>query len=167
MKAIINGKIILKDRIVCGQNIVFNEKVADFCEKNKGGLSLWFTVDDLNHLKRGGRLSATAALVGGLLGIKPILHVDDQGKLTPVSKIRGRRQSLERLIETFQSDYTGSGGDTVFISHGDCLEDAEFVANGIRRNSTVKRVEISTIGPVVGSHSGPGTVALFFFGKQR
>lgn len=127
----------------------------------------WFTVDDLNHLKRGGRVSTTAALVGTMLGIKPVLHVDDEGHLIPVSKVRGRRQSLDALVQKMAETAIHPDEQTIFISHGDCLKDAEYVAEQVRSKFGVKNIQINFVGPVIGAHSGPGTVALFFFGTQR
>lgn len=127
----------------------------------------WFTVDDLNHLKRGGRVSTTAALVGTMLGIKPVLHVDDEGHLIPVSKVRGRKQSLDALVQKMAETAIHPDEQTIFISHGDCLKDAEYVAERVRSKFGVKNIQINFVGPVIGAHSGPGTVALFFFGAQR
>ena len=127
----------------------------------------WFTVDDLNHLKRGGRVSTTAALVGTMLGIKPVLHVGDEGHLIPVSKVRGRRQSLDALVQKMAETAIHPDEQTIFISHGDCLKDAEYVAEQVRSKFGVKNIQINFVGPVIGAHSGPGTVALFFFGTQR
>ena len=127
----------------------------------------WFTVSDLNHLKRGGRVSTTAALVGTMLGIKPVLHVDDEGHLIPVSKVRGRRQSLDALVQKMAETAIHPEEQTVFISHGDCLEDAQYVAEQVRRKFGVQDIRINYVGPVIGAHSGPGTVALFFIGTQR
>ena len=127
----------------------------------------WFIVDDLNHLKRGGRVSTTAALVGTMLGIKPVLHVDDEGHLIPVSKVRGRRQSLDALVQKMAETAIHPEEQTVFISHGDCLEDAQYVAEQVRRKFGVQDIRINYVGPVIGAHSGPGTVALFFIGTRR
>ena len=143
------------------------EDTARWLEENKLHLAHWFTVDDLNHLKRGGRVSATAALVGTLLGVKPVLHVDDEGHLIPVSKVRGRRQSLDALVQKMEETAIQPADQTVFISHGDCLADAEYVANRVREKFGVKNIYINFIGPVIGAHSGPGTVALFFIGEHR
>jgi len=143
------------------------DTVAAFCEEKKLNLCHWFTVDDLNHLKRGGRVSPVAAMFGTLLGIKPVLHVSDEGKLIPMEKIRGRKQALETLCEKMRDNYDPKISGTVFISHGDSLEDAEFCAEYIKKNFAPERLEIGFIGPVIGSHSGPGTIALFFFGKGR
>ncbi len=130
-------------------------------------LAHWFTVDDLNHLKRGGRVSAATALVGTMLGIKPVLHVDDEGHLIPVSKVRGRRQSLDALVQRMEASAITPKEQTVFISHGDCEEDAKYIAEKVKAKFGVQHIEINYIGPVIGAHSGPGTVALFFLGTER
>ena len=124
-------------------------------------------MDDLNHLKRGGRVSAATALFGTMLSIKPVLHVDDQGRLIPVSKARGRRASLLALVDRMEETAVEPGKQTIFISHGDCLEDAEFVAGEIRRRFGTEDIRINYVGPVIGNHSGPGTMALFFVGTER
>ena len=143
------------------------EEVRDWTEENKLRLCHWFTVDDLNHLKRGGRVSAATALFGTMLSIKPVLHVDDQGRLIPVSKARGRRASLLALVDRMEETAVEPGKQTIFISHGDCLEDAEFVAGEIRRRFGTEDIRINYVGPVIGNHSGPGTMALFFVGTER
>lgn len=141
------------------------EEAANWLEENKLNLCHWFTVDDLNHLKRGGRVSPTVAFVGTLLGIKPVLHVDNEGHLINVSKVRGRKAALDALVAKFKE--TAIRPDqTVFISHGDCLEDACYVGEEIKKLGATN-VEISFIGPVIGAHAGPGTVALFFLGSER
>ena len=141
--------------------------VRDWLEENKLHLCHWFTVDDLNHLKRGGRISAATALFGTMLSIKPVMHVDDEGRLIPVSKARGRRASLLALVDRMAQTAIDPANQTVFISHGDCLEDAEFVASELRRRLNVRTIHINYVGPVIGNHSGPGTMALFFLGTQR
>jgi len=143
------------------------EQLAQWVEEHRLNLCHWFTVDDLNHLKRGGRISPTAAMVGTFLGIKPVLHVDDEGCLVPALKIRGRRQSLDTLVEQMENTYDKSFRQTVFISHGDSLDDAKYIEQKVREKFDVEDVIISTIGPVIGSHSGPGTIALFFMGSKR
>lgn len=143
------------------------EEVRDYVEGIKLNLCHWFTVDDLNHLKRGGRISAAAALLGSTLNIKPILHVDNEGHLIPVSKVRGRKNSIKMLLEKMVETGIDLHGQTVFISHGACAEDATLLAEMIRTQMPVKEVIIGYIGPVIGNHSGPGTLALFFLGKQR
>lgn len=136
-------------------------------ENNALRLCQWFTVDDLNHLKRGGRVSAFSATIGTALNIKPILHVDNEGHLIPMEKVRGRKKSLIALFEHMEETVVNPKEQVVFISHGDALEDAEFLGNMIKEKLQVKEVVISKIGPVIGTHSGPGTIALFFFGTNR
>ncbi len=143
------------------------DAVLAWLRENVLHLCHWFTVDDLNHLKRGGRVSAATALVGTMLGIKPVLHVDDEGHLIPVSKVRGRKQSLDELVRKMAETAIDPAGQTVFISHGDCLEDAQYVEKRIREKLGTQDLHINFIGPVIGAHSGPGTVALFFLGQHR
>ena len=143
------------------------DEVLSWLKENALNLCHWFTVDDLNHLKRGGRVSTATALVGTMLGIKPVLHVDDEGHLIPVSKVRGRKQSLDALVKRMEESAVDPAGQMVFISHGDCLEDARYVETQVRERLGVQQVEVGFIGPVIGAHSGPGTVALFFLGQRR
>ncbi|MBP8855771.1 MAG: DegV family protein [Oscillospiraceae bacterium] len=143
------------------------DAVAAWVRENRLRLCHWFTVDDLHHLKRGGRVSGAAALVGTMLGIKPVLHVDDEGHLTPMEKVRGRKASLDALCNHMQDTCENPSEQTVFISHGDCLADGKYVADEVKRRFGVKKVYINSIGPVIGSHSGPGTIALFFLGSKR
>ncbi len=142
-------------------------ELTQWLEDNKLHLAHWFTVEDLNHLKRGGRVSAAAALVGTMLSIKPILHVDDEGHLIPMEKVRGRRASLDGLVDHMGKTAINPSEQIIFISHGDAPKDAEYVANKVRERFGVKEIHINPIGPVIGTHSGPGTVALFFLGKNR
>lgn len=143
------------------------EEVRDFAESHKLNLCHWFTVDDLNHLKRGGRVSAATALVGSLLNIKPILHVDDEGHLINVGKVRGRKASVEELFNNMKKSAIDPQGQTVFISHGDCEEDALTLKKMVEKEFHPKEIKINAIGPVIGAHSGPGTLALFFLGTHR
>ena len=143
------------------------EEVRDWAEANKLSLCHQFTVDDLHFLKRGGRISATTAVVGSMLQIKPVLHVDDEGHLINTGKARGRQSSLKALVDKMEKTVTEAGKQTVFISHGDCLEDAEAVAQMVRERFGTQDIRINYVGPVIGSHSGPGTLALFFLGSQR
>ena len=143
------------------------DEVARWVEDNKLKLAHWFTVDDLNFLKRGGRLSGAAALFGTMLNIKPVLHVDDEGHLIAMEKVRGRRQSLTALVDQMEKTAKDPGKQIVFISHGDCLEDAQIVADDIKKRFGTKDFYINFIGPVIGSHAGPGTVALFFMASGR
>lgn len=143
------------------------DELKDWLMDNKLKLCHWFTVDDLYHLKRGGRVSSTAAIVGSMLSIKPVMHTDDNGKLTVVDKVRGRKTSLIAMLKKMQESCIDPENQTVFISHGDCIEDAEFLAKQVKQKMKVKDIKINYIGPVIGTHSGPGTVALFFLGTQR
>ena len=126
-----------------------------------------FTVDDLEHLHRGGRVSKATAVVGSLMGIKPILHVDDTGHLTAVGKVRGRKASIQALADRMEQQMKGFDNPEVFISHGDCLQDAEALAEMVRSRFGIENIMIGYIGPVIGTHSGPGTLALYFFGSPR
>ena len=143
------------------------EEVRDWTEENKLKLCHWFTVDDLHFLKRGGRVSAATAVVGSMLQIKPVLHVDDEGHLINMGKARGRGASLTALVDHMEQTAIQPGEQTIFISHGDCLSDAEKVAADVRRRFGVKDIRINNVGPVIGAHSGPGTLALFFLGTKR
>lgn len=126
-----------------------------------------FTVDDLHHLHRGGRVSVTTAVLGSMLGIKPVLHVDDSGRLIPTGKVRGRKASLMALVHNMEEQIDREHCDKFFISHGDCIEDAQFVADEISRQLGIHNYSISYVGPTIGAHSGPGTVAFFFYAKVR
>lgn len=126
-----------------------------------------FTVDDLNHLHRGGRVSKATAVVGSLMGIKPILHVDDLGHLTSVGKARGRKASIQALIDRMETQIQGFHNDEVFISHGDCPEDARQLAKMVKERFGLDATVLDYIGPVIGTHSGPGTLALYFLGSPR
>jgi DegV family protein with EDD domain len=143
------------------------EEVAKWVEENKLKLCHLFTVDDLNHLRRGGRLSPISAILGTILRVKPLLHVSIEGKLTVVSKSRGRHTSLDMLVQQMEKTIENPEGQTVFISHGDCLEEAEYVKEKMLAKLPIKDVVINYVGPVIGSHSGPGTIAIFYFGNDR
>ena len=143
------------------------EEVRDFAEENKLHLCHWFTVDDLMFLKRGGRISAATALVGTMLQIKPVLHVDDEGKLINVAKARGRKASLEALAKKVGETGLPGENDTVFISHGDCIDDVKYLESILKEKYGIKKVFTYYVGAVIGSHAGPGTVALFFLGNKR
>ena len=143
------------------------EEVRDYVEANKLHLCHWFTIDDLMFLKRGGRISGATAIVGSMLSIKPVMHVDNAGHLIKVGTARGRKASLKALADHAESLGIDLANQTVFISHGDCLEDANYLADIMRNRFGVKDVVINYVGPVIGAHSGPGTVALFFLGTER
>ena len=143
------------------------EQVRDWAEQNKLHLCHWFTVDDLHFLKRGGRISSATAVLGSMLQIKPVLHVDNEGHLINMGKARGRIASLTAIVDHMEQTVIRPEEQVVFISHGDCLEDAQRVAEDVRHRLGVKQVVVNNIGPVIGAHAGPGTVALFFLGTQR
>ena len=143
------------------------EELIQWVEENKLKTAHWFTVNDLNHLKKGGRVSGAAAFIGTMLNIKPILHVDDEGRLIPVSKVKGRKKSIQALYEKLQETIVNPEEQTIFISHGDAPEDAQALANLIRADYKVKDIVINNVGPVIGAHSGPGTLALFFLADRR
>lgn len=143
------------------------DQLTDWCLENRNHLCHWFTVDDLMYLKRGGRVSAATALVGTMLQIKPVLHVDDEGHLINVSKARGRKASIEALAKKLETTGIPGANDVCFISHGDCIDDANYLANILKEKYGVKEVVISYVGAVIGSHSGPGTLALFFLGDKK
>ena len=144
------------------------EAVRDWVEDHKLHLAHWFTVDDLMFLFRGGRVSRTAAWAGTMLNIKPVMHVDDEGHLIPLEKVRGRKKSLKALVDHMEQTAISPVADqTVFITHGDCLQDAEYVADLVRERFGVSDVLINWVDPVIGAHSGPGTMALFFLASER
>lgn len=144
------------------------DAVRDWVEGNKLRLAHWFTVDDLMFLWRGGRVSKTSAWAGTLLNIKPVLHVDDEGHLIPVEKVRGRKKSLTALLNHMEKTGTQPLADQmVFITHGDCLEEAQWLEQQIRERFGVRNIVVNCIDPVIGAHSGPGTMALFFLASSR
>ena len=143
------------------------DEVAQWVLDNRLHLCHWFTVDDLMYLKRGGRISAATALVGTMLQIKPLLHVDDEGHLINMTKARGRKAAIDAMVKKAQELGAGYENSTMFISHGDCLTDAEYLSRQLKEKCGVKEVVISYVGAVIGSHSGPGTLALFFLGEHR
>ncbi len=145
------------------------DEVSDWLEKNKLNLCHLFTVDDLHHLHRGGRVSKAAAIIGTLINVKPVLLVDNEGRLIPLNNVRGRKKALIALVDQMEErlkDYP-QNNDIIFISHGDCEEDAQYVADQIKERFGIKDFLINFVSPTIGAHSGPGTVALFFMGKAR
>ena len=143
------------------------DALTQWCENHKRNLCHWFTVDDLMYLKRGGRVSATTALVGTMLQIKPVMHVDDEGHLVKVGTARGRKKAIDALADKLGQTGLPRENETVFISHGDCPEDAKYLEQKLKTQYGVKNVITYYIGAVIGSHSGPGTLALFFLGDHR
>ena len=142
-------------------------ELAKWVEDNRLTVCHWFTVDDLNFLKRGGRVSATTALLGTMLSIKPIMHTSDEGKLVPVSKARGRKAAIAALLDKIETLGIHPENQTMFICHADCEEDAKAVAQTIKDRFGTPTVHINYIGPVIGSHTGPNTMGIFFVGTQR
>lgn len=143
------------------------EETADYVRGLIPRLCHWFTVDDLVYLKRGGRISPTAAFVGNMLGIKPVLHVDDEGHLINVSKVRGRRTAIAALAAKYAELAETPESGTVYISHAACEEDARLLADMLRERHGVEVSLITDVGSVIGAHSGPGTLALFFVASKR
>ncbi|MBD5542071.1 MAG: DegV family protein [Lachnospiraceae bacterium] len=145
------------------------DETADYLEQNLKHFVHVFTVDDLNHLYRGGRVSRATAFVGTLANIKPILHVDDEGHLINIGKVRGRKKALIELVNLMEQKIGDHIGENkkVFISHGDSPEDAEFVADEVKKRFGIDSFLMNYVGPTIGAHSGPGTIALFFFGNER
>lgn len=147
------------------------EEVVEWIEENKLHICHNFTPMDLFHLYRGGRVSKTAAILGTMINVKPILHVDNEGRLIPISKVRGRKKSLITLVDNMEKQigsYVGENKrDGVFIGHGDTKEDAQFVADLIKERFGIESFLIEYVGPVVGAHTGPGILALFFMGESR
>ena len=188
--AILARKIILEDnknadiniidsrRATAGQGLIVyytnellkqgksKEYIINWIEDNKLKVNLWFTVDNLMHLKRGGRISNTNAALGTLLEIKPILKVDNNGNLIPIKKVRGRKKSIRSLLEEFKNRVINSKEETIFINHADCIKDAEYLKNLITRDFEVKNVIINSVGPVIGTHTGPGMICIAFIGKS-
>jgi len=144
------------------------KEVYDWVENNKIKIIHWFTVDDLNHLKRGGRISTASAFIGTMLSIKPVLDVDIEGHLIPIQKVRGRKKAILELLNKMKMDIERPDGQTVFISHGDAEEEALFLKSKIMEAfPKITDITVGDIGPVIGAHSGPGTIALFYYGKER
>lgn len=143
------------------------EEIIEFVENTKLKVNHYFTVDDLNHLKRGGRVSASAAAVGTLLNVKPILHVNNEGKLVPLTKVRGRRKAIGTLAEKFIERTNKNEMQTIAIVHGDCLEDVKALEALCRENGNVKECLINFEGPTVASHTGAGLIALYFISNER
>lgn len=143
------------------------EEVAQWAEENKLHVCHNVTVDDLNHLHRGGRVSKTTAVIGTLVQIKPIIHMDDEGRLQVIGKERGRKKSLNKIVDMAVEQSKGWENDIVMITHGDCIEDAEYVAKLVREKMGIDNILINNIGTVIGSHTGPGVVAVFCMGNKR
>ena len=147
-----------------GMNI---DELAQWVEENKLHICHNVTVDDLHHLQRGGRISKTTAVLGTLVQIKPIIHMDDNGKLQVIGKERGRKKSLNKIVDMAIEQSKGWDNDIIMITHGDCIKDAEYVAKLVREKMGIDNILINNIGTVIGSHTGPGVVAVFCMGNKR
>ena len=143
------------------------EEVRDWLEANKLRLAHWFTVEDLYWLFKGGRVKSTSYLLASILNIKPVMHCDDEGRLTAVGKVLGRKKSIAAMVDKMVQTVENPEEQVIFIGHGDCIEDAEYMKNKINEKMKVKEFVTHYIDPVIGAHSGPGTLALFFLGKNR
>ena len=143
------------------------DQLAEWVEENKLHICHNVTVDDLNHLHRGGRVSKTTAVIGTLVQIKPIIHMDNEGKLQVIGKERGRKRSLNKIVDMAVKQAEGWDNDIIMITHGDCIEDAEYVARLVREKMGTHNILINNIGTVIGSHTGPGVVAVFCLGSHR
>lgn len=143
------------------------DELITWAEENKLKIAHYIMVEDLSHLHRGGRVSKTSAVIGSMLGIKPILYVSDEGKLVNIDKIRGRKQAMEGLVDRMEKAVGNAPNDIAFVSHSDCREDAEYVAKLVKERFGVENTMINYIGPAVGSHTGIGTVALFMMAEHR
>lgn len=143
------------------------QEVVDWVENNKLHICHQFTVDDLHHLHRGGRVSKTVAVIGTLVNVKPVLHVDNEGKLIPLKNVRGRKKSLSILVDNMLQQIEGYDNEIIYIGHGDCIEDAEYVGRLVTEKTGITNIVTGYIGSVIASHAGPGTVALFFMGRER
>ena len=143
------------------------DETADFVYKNRLNMVHNFTVDDLFFLKRGGRLSGGVAVIGTILQIKPVLHVNNEGKLISLSKVNGRKKSIKALFDTLQENVVDADNQVMAICHGDCIEDAEYLANKIRSEFNPKDIIINYCDPVIAAHAGPGVLAVFYMGKER
>lgn len=143
------------------------DAAAEYAVSLRENLCHWFTVDDLVYLKRGGRISPTVAFVGGILGVKPVLHMDNEGHLVNKFKVRGRKAAITALADRYEQKAKQVQNGKVFISHGDCIDDANLLAEILKEKYNVTTEIITYVGAVIGAHSGPGTLALFFVGKER
>lgn len=143
------------------------DELKTWVEENRDCFCHWFIVDDLHHLRRGGRISSTAEVLGTILNVKPVLHVDTEGCLVLLDKVRGSKKSLGRLVDRMERTCINPEEQTVFIGHGDCIKNAEYLESLVRNRIPVKDVLIGFTGPVIGSHTGPGMVGLFYRGTRK
>ena len=145
------------------------EENARWLEEHKLNICHQFTVDDLHHLHRGGRVSKATAILGTMINVKPVLHVDDEGKLISLYNVRGRKKSLQALVSNMEKTIGGfeNENDDIFISHGDCMDDVLYLEKLIEEKFGKKNFDVNYVGAVIGAHSGPGTMALFYLGNKR
>ena len=143
------------------------DALAQWVEENRNHVCHWFTVDDLVYLKRGGRVSAATAVLGAMLNIKPVLHVDDDGHLISMVKARGRKAAINTLVSKMGELGVGWDNSTIFICHANCIGDAQTLAAAVKEKYGVQDAFIGNLGAVIGSHAGPGTLALFFMGNEK
>ena len=169
LSASLGEGLVVHKAVECRKKGMSIEETEKWVEKNKLHFCHQFTVDDLNHLYRGGRVSKLTAIAGTLIQVKPILHVSDEGKLIPIGKARGRKKSLQKLVSNMEETIGRfkDQNDIVFISHGDSLEDAKYVAELVRKRLGITQFLINPVSPTIGAHSGPGTIALFYMGDHR
>ena len=142
-------------------------EIVEWLESNKLKVNHWFTIDSLEHLKRGGRISQTSATIGSLLDVKPFLKVMDDGSLNIIKKIRGRKRAIKSLLEEYKARVVNPEEQIIFINHGDCVEDAEYLKSLILEETSPKEIIINYVGPIIGTHTGPGMVLLVFMGDER
>jgi len=160
------GLLVYHAAVLKNQGMEMSD-LADWIEENVNQIRHWFTVEDLHHLKRGGRIGAVTANVGTVLNIKPILSVDSEGKLISVSKVMGRKKSLNELLNRMKTEAVSPEEQIVIIGHGDSIDDALLLEKKVRQTLSVKEVVLTYIGPIIGSHTGPGMVGLTFLGKKK
>lgn len=161
------GMIVMEAARLQQQGMSLDELVDEALPRLKKTICHFFTVDDLNHLYRGGRLSRSSAFLGTLMGIKPVMYVSDEGKLEPLSKVRGRRQAIAELARLAKEHVVNPQEQTIYICHADCREDADELARLVKEQMNPKGVDIRFLTPIIGNHSGPGTLAVFGFGNSR
>ena len=160
------GMLVYHAALKKREGLDINE-LKDWVVQNRDHLCHWFTVNDLNHLKRGGRLSAASAIVGTMLSVKPILHVNKEGHLILKEKVRGRRKSLVELANHMEKFCVSPEKQTIFIGHGDCIDDAGTLASIVEQRFALKNIAVSYIGPIIGAHTGPDVMTLCFFGSEK
>lgn len=143
------------------------EEAYEYAQNIRLNICHWFTVDDLNYLKRGGRISAAVAVIGSVMNIKPVLKVNNDGKLEMIYKARGKKLAIAKMVEQMGAHFYPDGNDVIFINHADCPEDADLLARSITKNYGITNFIISDIGPAFGAHSGPGALAVYYVGDVR